>query len=696
MSRRGFGSKRNFRGGRGGQHFNDRRNETEWQKNVREQSVKLDIDFTNYSGERKHPLPDEFEAMLNTERTEARDDKYLLEHDIGIIEYVKATVPGFSGILKHRFSDFVVHEIDKTGETIRLTNLSLPPPEPSTLPFDSTSKIPEYDTLTPEEKTLISKLSWTRLVQLAKISADKEDAGENAEMKIDVTTKTKEERKAYHYFIKRLFPNLNSETSVGESEKKFVLVKCRKEGKNSSNDWPRDRPKHLTFHLCKQGLDGAAIFGQLSRDLRVHNSKFCVAGTKDKRSISTQKVSIKWVTAEKLVRAVKNIRGRIKVGNFSYQREGLELGDLQGNKFTIVLRHVDQPQSTVSAALESLRENGFINYFGQQRFGTDSTVKTSDIGLSLLKKNWLEAVELILRPRGNESPEMTRMRAHWWIFRNPGDAVVLLGSRISQSKSIEATLLQGMAHQHDNDLVGALSHLQKNTQLLYIHAYQALIWNKAVSKRIQKFGLKVLIGDLIMIEEEDLEVPTPEDATKRDAKESRLVTITEDNLDKYTIFDVVMPIPGFKVSLPANEDLKDIFLSLLAADGLEEGFQSFKNPINLYSQPGDYRRIMMKAADMSWRFHAYDDPDADILISDFEILEGKSSAESQGQQTALILEFTLPSSTYATMALREAMKVDMGKGNQAKLTENMKAIAKRKLEEDSNCEDVAKKLKPNE
>ena len=38
---------------------------------------------------------------------------------------------------------------------------------------------------------------------------------------------------------------------------------------------------------------------------------------------------------------------------------------------------------------------------------------------------------------------MTRMRAHWWIFRNPGDAVVLLGSRISQSKAIESVLLQG-------------------------------------------------------------------------------------------------------------------------------------------------------------------------------------------------------------------------------------------------------------
>ena len=38
------------------------------------------------------------------------------------------------------------------------------------------------------------------------------------------------------------------------------------------------------------------------------------------------------------------------------------------------------------------QENGFINYFGQQRFGTDSTIKTSDIGLALIKENWQEAI----------------------------------------------------------------------------------------------------------------------------------------------------------------------------------------------------------------------------------------------------------------------------------------------------------------
>ena len=61
--------------------------------------------------------------------------------------------------------------------------------------------------------------------------------------------------------------------------------------------------------------------------------------------------------------------------------------------------------------------------------------------------------------------------------------------------------MQGLEREHKNNLVGALGFLQRNTQLLYLHAYQSLLWNKAVSYRIQKFGYQVLIGDLVLLPE---------------------------------------------------------------------------------------------------------------------------------------------------------------------------------------------------
>jgi len=711
---RGRGGRGRGRGGRN-DFRNDFNEDTEWSRKVRDNrdEQKLDLEFSDYDGEKKHELPEDFVKMLNADKTEARSENFMLESDFGITEYVTADSAGFSGILKHRFTDFVVHEISPNGEAVKLTDLSLPPD--LTKEKEVLANFSEYNQIDDADKALVSALSWTRLLQLAKKCAEatkEKGATEHGEVRIDVTTKSKDERKLYHDIIKRHFPHLDSGT-ISVEDKKFVVVSAHKKPK-FSNEWPRDRPKHLTFHLCKEGMDTVHIFGQLARELGQHNSKFGVAGTKDKRSISTQKVCIRFVTAEKLCRAVKTIRSysgqRVNIGNFSYEKDDLDLGDLKGNKFTIVLRNVAESKETIEKSVSGLKNNGFINYFGQQRFGTDGYIKTSDIGLALIKSDWMKAVELILRPRGNESVQMTRMRAHWWIFRNPGDAVVLLGSRISQSKAIESVLLQGLAKHKDGNFEAGLSHLQRNTKLLYLHAYQSMVWNKAVSQRIKKFGFQVLVGDMVLMPEENkaeddgqtVEIPkADENASKRELKEARIVKITEENLDQFTIADVVMPIPGCKVSYPDHDELKKIYIELLQADGLEDGFESLKHSNEFYSLPGDYRSILVTPSDVSWKFTCYDDPNKDILVSDMALLEGQLPVFTDvGKYMAVIVELTLPSSTYATMALREAMKIDMNKGSQAKLTEIMNEsilAQKRKIENENGNGDVesgeAKKAK---
>lgn len=48
--------------------------------------------------------------------------------------------------------------------------------------------------------------------------------------------------------------------------------------------------------------------------------------------------------------------------------------------------------------LESLKSKGFVNYFGMQRFGTQS-VPTHAVGLAMLSGDLAAAVDLILMPR---------------------------------------------------------------------------------------------------------------------------------------------------------------------------------------------------------------------------------------------------------------------------------------------------------
>lgn len=144
------------------------------------------------------------------------------------------------------------------------------------------------------------------------------------------------------------------------------------------------------------------------------------------------------------------------MGNFSYVSEPLNLGDLSGNNFGIVLRNLTLPTPAHAAAGSSngdstnaekaatgskndagatqeepkseappkteeeieeegrrLKETidercsfvqkfGFINYFGLQRFGTGGA-PTSEVGIAMLKEDWEGAVKLIMTPRIGEN-----------------------------------------------------------------------------------------------------------------------------------------------------------------------------------------------------------------------------------------------------------------------------------------------------
>lgn len=128
--------------------------------------------------------------------------------------------------------------------------------------------------------------------------------------------------------------------------------------------------------------------------------------------------------------------------------------------------------------------------------------------------------------------------------------------------------------------------------LLYLHSYQSLIWNKIVSRRIQKFGLKPIVGDLVFKDTESKhkpievinygdEVDVQEEVQEEETdvaivKFPEVETISEENLSKYTVFDVVYPLPGCDVSYPENE-IGQWYIDLLAEDGLTSEKLSKKN-----------------------------------------------------------------------------------------------------------------------
>ena len=69
-------------------------------------------------------MPDEFVEFLT--KPNPSHNVSTSEADVGISEFQNSELPGFDAILKHRFSDFNVNEIDLKGNVVRLTELSIP------------------------------------------------------------------------------------------------------------------------------------------------------------------------------------------------------------------------------------------------------------------------------------------------------------------------------------------------------------------------------------------------------------------------------------------------------------------------------------------------------------------------------------------------------------------------------------------
>ena len=132
--------------------------------------------------------------------------------------------------------------------------------------------------------------------------------------------------------------------------------------------------------------------------LGCRNKVIGYAGTKDRRAVTTQRMSAHKIHPQRLV-ALNKVGNSIGIwlGDFVFAKNPVKLGDLSGNKFTITLREVS-PSVTlqdIEKVMDSLRVSGFINYYGMQRFGT-SQVSTHSVGALLLNGQWRAAVEAIL------------------------------------------------------------------------------------------------------------------------------------------------------------------------------------------------------------------------------------------------------------------------------------------------------------
>ena len=544
--------------------------------------------------------------------------------------------------------------------------------------------------------------------------------------------------------------------------------------------WNELGGEYLHFTLYKENKDTMEVISYLASRLKLNPKHFQFAGTKDRRGIAVQRVSAYRVDQERLVAVGKTLRNAT-IGDFEYLPAGLELGQLNGNEFGIVLRDchfreketidvektVRLARSSVKAAVDSLRERGFINYYGLQRFGSFA-VGTHVIGLKLLKgelegaaneilsfnKEALAAAQNAESAVAISSDDKARASSlNLWATTHDAKASL---EKLPRKFSAEANLIRHLGHidrksgqqNRKADYQGAFMCIPRNLRLIYVHAYQSLVWNVCAGYRWRLYGSKIVKGDLVLVHEHrdkegqpksikppppyhhhptgapssssadtvdelgDIILPLPtgtiaaveEDRmTHSDDAFVRARALTQGEADsgQYTVFDIVLPQPGFDVIYPANE-VGEYYKSFMASErggGLDP--HNMRRSWKDISLSGGYRKLLaLPEPDMSFEIKTYvrdeeqlvrtdldrlriEQSDMTVEIAnedkaavavaaddndnDCEMANGEGDARNEDKQNegkekdekkkiAVIIALQLGTSQYATMALRELMK----------------------------------------
>jgi tRNA pseudouridine13 synthase len=746
----------------------------------------------------------------------------------GITEYVCPDNLGFVGVLKRRYTDFLVNEIGLDGQVLHLKRLGVEKKgrgekkEKEATKAAEEVKEKEKDAAKVEEegKDVVMKDAANGDGQ-QEASKEEAKAEEKREKKAEDETKSedtfeiseqdlealhglfskettsqiltlvksirkhpnwkakdftavtappitdKEQRTLVHQTLRRIFPNMLE--SGMEPDQSIRIKACppaqRGNKKQKCNDRERNPDRHrgqlaweelggeyLHFTLYKENKDTMEVIGFLGSVTGGGPKSYGFAGTKDRRACTVQRVSVKRQTAERMAGISKKLYNAA-IGDFEYKNHDISLGDLMGNQFVVTLRdcrferegelepeqRLQLAKDVIAQAVKDFSEKGFINYYGLQRFGSFSA-STDAIGIKLLQGDLTGAVDDLLAYSAvalaaaestEENPQMlvgqddkARAKAlhRWKVDQNGGEVLKILPRKFSA----ERNLIQHLSSRNSRtgrydrreDWQGALMTIPRNLRLMYVHAYQSLVWNVVAGKRWTTYGDKVVEGDLVLVSEhkdkvdgavaveketvdQDGEIiinPEGADSSIRDEdafERARPLSKEEAESGQYSIYDVVLPQPGYDVEYPRNA-IGEFYKEFMGSErGGKLDPHDMRRRWRDISLSGGYRKFLARPLQpISYEVKEYVNDDEELVETDLQklrkqnqhqhqnkkaavVVQGEGEGEGNGEavkeegsevqqegqeaqasqkKIAVTLTLQLASSQYATMALRELMK----------------------------------------
>ncbi|MGD0387722.1 MAG: tRNA pseudouridine(13) synthase TruD [Tepidisphaeraceae bacterium] len=370
---------------------------------------------------------------------------------------------------------------------------------------------------------------------------------------------------------------------------------------------PSGQGEHVYCEIEKIGLSTFDAIDRLARALNVSPREIGYAGLKDAAAITRQLFSIRGADES----AVMNLHlPQMSVKWAARHGNKLRLGHLRGNRFAVKIRHVN-PTDVVKLTplVRRLQERGMPNYFGEQRFGRRGNNHL--LGAAILRDDNLQALKILLGSPDKSLDNPQQLAARQAFDRGDFPASMKLWPR---SSGMERRILARFIK--SKNPASAVRTVDQRIRRLCISALQSDFFNQVVARRIEALD-KLLPGDL---------------AEKHDnGAVFRVVdaSVEQPRCDAFQI-SPTGPLIGYRMTLPEGQPLQ-IEEEIFASRGI---------------RPADFRaagRLKVKGARRSLR----------VRPADVELAGG---VDEHGPHVTAA--FTLPAGSFATVFLRELMKVE--------------------------------------
>ncbi|KAG5189433.1 hypothetical protein JKP88DRAFT_267276 [Tribonema minus] len=650
---------------------------------------------------------------------------------MGLSAYIAPDQPGFTGILKQRFSDFIVHEINLAGEVCVLRDapgfFSDPQPTqqaPTVAPDDDgkSANMEAQEPVVASEADLVragfAKLVDTLGAEATAAHSSDSYADADAHGSVQLHRAFREHLGRFvetstvgEVFKKAKTPTpppaaadaATATTSTTTSQESAPAAAAAPEpaataaAPQADSNIPDASRMTVAVVPFRENTDNASALSMLSRTLSSSVNLIACAGTKDKRAITTQWCTMFRRTPADLTFFNQQQRGSrpgrlVVVGNVTDADKPYELGHLSGNRFSIVLRNISIPpdvaeagatvEDVVTAACTTIRNKGFINYFGLQAV--------------------LDMLPFFL--------------------------------------ATERSLMLTLARVNTSAYLPALRALPRHMQLLYLHAAQSYCFNHAVSHRIKTYGPDApVVGDLVRAKYDDAdtldaaqegedgtaavedadaladagelvgddegvdavaEPPTKRIRTDGDSSSAPadggggssrsrppVHVVTEEDLKegRYTIFDVVLPVPGVSIMYPKHECGKDYYETVLQTKGLTL-CHLLNKECRDYSCGGTYRSLIELPKDVTWDLQSYTDNTQQLMLSDLDEIRAAQAAVAPQQEGQKLRDVPAAAAESSSKAEGAAVPADNGEFSTSTAAEVCAAAAP--MQEDQEQQDV--------